>query len=847
MKTFRAWACLCAGLLAWGMVFGAELAGQKLVWAHYVAWLPPENVSQIPERFYDEPLYDRGTDPLRDEVHRALDMGIDGFFVDVCVQKSGPSAFWNLCPHLKASEGTSFQVGICLDVKTTVAQQVAEIVRMLSTYGDHPNYPKMNGKYVVATYTYFAWTPDEWAQIRAGCAAAGYPLHLVANVERGFAPFEETKLAAYADQFEAAYYFSLVAQAHGGREVLEDVVRRTASFCDARGKMFVPCLWPGYYGAWLNGRNCFHQPHLGFDTLHRRHQAGGGARTDWLHLTTWNDHDETTLEPRRLTTGLRRLIRAYAKEFKGQPAAAEVDVQFAYLRETAPGTMHRFEAMCLPTRAKGPVTVSGCLRNPDGAVVAHLPSRTFDDEPWPRVEWLVSTTHLATSPALVPEVTVTCADGTRTTTLPPVFLFAPYLRNPETVKVSVLDRRALSNDFTVAYRDGVLSATCAFDSDVPVRRATLYRNEHPIGAFGVSTNTILPLTFAGHHTVSLVPEKGWIDCAIKSFETNGMRHWSWNSKGLRSVSTPNWMKFSARIACGLETRLTFESAGEKRTFTPAEIARAGRLTLKDGRIGIDSEADCTLRDLPPMGAGRTLAIWTRTPQVTDAFWVQYEFADGTHMESRVRHPFAGDAKPVAMNVVETPVTMDWTSGACGQPDAQVFLTPKSEWPVREACVVATQVSPLAIRRHVFPMTGNPRPRAKLPLKQWPMGAFELTCTLIPHATDGKPHPLLRRGGPQEGPELRLLADGRLEAAYAHGEGGRTSKSIVTSLQPLARGKSVRIRVTSDCQNLKLHLDDVLQGATPLTPRRTYGNLQPSLAEGVNGPNPSVAELFDLSY
>ena len=41
--------------------------------------------------------------------------------------------------------------------KTTVEHQTEEIVRMLSTYGDHPNYPKMDGKFVVDTYTYFAW------------------------------------------------------------------------------------------------------------------------------------------------------------------------------------------------------------------------------------------------------------------------------------------------------------------------------------------------------------------------------------------------------------------------------------------------------------------------------------------------------------------------------------------------------------------------------------------------------------------------------------------------------------------------------------------------------------------
>ena len=86
---------LTAALLAGSAAVSAnaaELAGRKMVWAHYVAWNTPDNVSLVPMRHYDAPRHDRGTDPFRDEIRRAREMGIDGFFIDVCVVKSGPSA-----------------------------------------------------------------------------------------------------------------------------------------------------------------------------------------------------------------------------------------------------------------------------------------------------------------------------------------------------------------------------------------------------------------------------------------------------------------------------------------------------------------------------------------------------------------------------------------------------------------------------------------------------------------------------------------------------------------------------------------------------------------------------------
>ena len=83
-QAVAAFAAACAfSLLA------ADVSERKMVWAHYVPWLTPDNASQMGGRFYDFPQCEVGKDPFRAEVLRALDQGIDGFFNDMAPPRSG--------------------------------------------------------------------------------------------------------------------------------------------------------------------------------------------------------------------------------------------------------------------------------------------------------------------------------------------------------------------------------------------------------------------------------------------------------------------------------------------------------------------------------------------------------------------------------------------------------------------------------------------------------------------------------------------------------------------------------------------------------------------------------------
>ena len=828
---------LCAAALNGS---AADVSGRKMVWAHYVPWLTPDNASQMSDRFYDFPQFEVGTDPFRAEIERAMAEGIDGFFNDMVAHKGGMTSFWDLRPFLKAAEGTPFQFGICLDAKIPVDQQVKELVKMLSTYGDHPNYPKWKDRYVVDTYTYFAWSPDEWRAIRKGCADAGYPIYVIANIETGYTAYSDAKLDPYAGLFERAYYFSNNGCAFTGWKPMETEFDAAAAWCARHGAAFMPCLWPGYYGGWMNGRCCYYQPFLGFGALMRRYDWSRTQRTDWLHVTTWNDHDETTLQSRRLATGNPPIVRAMSAEFKGAAPAARTEVVFAYLRETMPGTLLRLEAMRLPSADAAPVEVSGKLLDREGKALAELPARTLAGN-WNRGEWVVSTTALAASPVLVPQFTV----GSRTVTLPPVFLVTTCLKNPETVKISVNDRRAVKSGFGVEWKDGILSGYCAFESDVELKRAVLYRNEHPVTAFTRGKGTVLPVYFNGNGNLELGVANGRVACAVKSFETNGAPHFAWNESRIVSRMAPGWMRHTARIETTDATELTLKIGNDSRKVTPRQLA-AGR-PIRIGTAQIRLSIDGTLYDLPPVGGKRDkleLSVWSEKPEPTDAFWVEFEFADGTFAETRVKYPFATGDEPVEMDVVETAVTLEQTSGASGLPDAKVFLTPEAELPVRGTRVVPARVSPFSIRRERFDFENAPMARPALPQRRWPMGAFRFTCAFTPLATDGAAHPILVTGGWNEGPELALRTDGRLEAKFA--SEGKFAYAVKTR-EPLAHGKKARITLVNDCRAFRLFLDGVEQGCCAVDPVRVYGNLSPTIGAGINGTNPTVGLLHDLEF
>ena len=258
-------------------------------------------------------------------------------------------------------------------------------------------------------------------------------------------------------------------------------------------------------------------------------------------------------------------------------------------------------------------------------------------------------------------------------------------------------------------------------------------------------------------------------------------------------------------------------------------------------------------DMPPLGTCNGelhLSVWSKEPRPTDAYWVEFEFADGTFGETLVRYPFSTTSKPVVMEVIETPVTLDHTSSASGMPDDYPFLTSEDNLPVRKARVVKTKVSPYCFREERFDFGKTATKRPVLPQRRWPMGTFRMTLTLTPLAKQVVERQLIIKNGWNEGPEFSLLADGRIKVTLNGGSGRGITPEFsyeVVSRQPLPTGQKSVIDVERTARQLALYVNGKLQQRVNVPPLRSFGNLSPALCDGVNGEGATIALVHDLEF
>lgn len=861
-----------------GAASAADVGAHRMVWAHYVPWFTPNNVSLMPRKFFNFPVDEAAPDPFRNEIRRALDIGIDGFFADVFVHGDS-TAYGDLRPYLRAAEGSGFQFAICLDGRAPAERLEGELARMLALYGDHPNYARAGGRYVVGTYAFVERGADEWRRIRTACEEAGYPLFLVANVERGLdKPVDEEFLQPFAGTFERAYFF-----AHTGYAGLSSIqeARNVQSFGERLGADFMPCLYPGYFGNWTAGINDYYQPFRGIDRIHETFMEAMGfhGKVPWLHVTSWNDHGETALMPCRLTPGTAQLLRAYADAWKGLPLPERADVVFAYHREELPGTWFRIEAMRLPSAETGPLTVGGCLADIDGNGVASLTPRVLGGD-WARAEWIVPTDSLAASPCLVPQIVVNGGRRGRFS-LPPMFFRTPWLENPVTIRTTASQRRDILNSLKVSWADNVLAAELTFKAPVDVRRAVLIRNDRPIGQFSSSAASDTPCLNVGwtcRHTGGVKVEGGRILAAVKSNEAENSEgaatHFFWDGSRCESTMTPPWKSFSAALSGAPGMLVTFTTDGKDAArFTTGELLGLGQMSGPGGNLRLTP--DLTLFDRPALmrsnGTFRT-SIYTPAITVRDVFWVEFILADGTHCESRVVWPMGTHSCGEAIPVLATDTTIETASGATGRRDRAEWLT--DGMPENTGEIVLTAVSmparhrleysfednglelsegrDIAVPKELFGdgrngrglvFTGAADESVMLPRRVSIMGAGQISFWIKPAPADGVKRSVVGKSGWGEGVAISILPDGRIEAVWSAGYLLIAARTAI-SAEPLPASTWTHVNVRLEPGSMHLVLNGKADALADLPVIRCYGNVTCSIgaADGLPAFRGSLDEL-----
>ena len=838
--------CLCAS--------AADITSRKMAWAHYVGWTIPEYVSLESRKSYVFPIHERGDNPFSDEIKRAMDAGLDGFFVDVIIERRKiercPAFHTTVESLLDAAKGTGFCVAPCLDVKTSVTNQIEKICWLVRRYGNHPNYPRMGNRYVIATFTHHQWTPDEWLAIRTGCEQRGCPLFIVGNVKAGCGLLEPSRLARYKDSFDVCYSF-----AYAGRERLPEAKenRANADWCKANGKMFMPCIHPGYQGAWLQDHNPSYHPYQGADKFLRGLFSAVETGDNWLHFTSWNDIYETALEQRTLTPGDSALMREAVAAFKGVGARSEkADVLFAYHREELPGTLLRIEAVRLPSVETNSVEVSGRLRDAKGNVLVDLPVKTLENG-WDRTEWLVPSASLASTPHIVPEFAMRTSARNVHASFPALFLRTPWIENQVTVKATFADRMPrVAATLFVSWADGQTSTALSFTNSVPVKRAILFKNDRPVGQYGWGFcdrgRAMIPLFIEGRAKYNVS-----VSSAILRGET------------LREMDSLSYRAVTLEGDARSELKLVF-AGGVVHSFALPELAKKCRVSLPDVGTTIRAFPDCTLRDMPSLDAASGtfhLNLFDKPPSATDSYFVRFELPDGRTVESDVIYPFISD-RLVALPVLETSVTLETLPGEEGLP-RQIpivahteFLTPSDERPVHGTTVVDSRVAAASLRSECWPLRtdglaafserhikvsserfkAGPEGRSgllfqgndavRLPVRMWPIDTAKIEMDIAPNMPDGKDRTIIGRKGDGLSVTLVYKADGRIEARWSGlAKGGiwklePTTSFLVVSRDPLPVGKWTRICLSNDHRKFSLSFDGRLQSEVTITAFRDYG-------------------------
>ena len=794
----------------------ADVGRRPMAWAHYVAWMQPEETSMLAERYLDPVAFDVSDDPKRDEVLTALDCGLDGWFVDVVARKDRkPSNFSDLGPMLTAAAGTDFQIGICLDVKTDVSWQVSELVRILKTWGGHPNFPRIGDRYVVATYTWWQWTPHEWAAIRERCAAAGCPLYLIGNLTFMFDAFSDDRLAQYADAFDAGYTFGYIGT---NGMTFDENHRRLAAFCRSRGKRWMPGVHPGYLGGWYWGRNAHYLPIQGVDTLQEAFLAARatvGKEAPWVHFTSWNDHDETTLFPRLLTSGLRPLLKEYAAELKGRaPRAEKTDVLFAYHREELPGTVLRIEAMRLPAFEKAGVRmVAGELLDDCGKAVVELPAKALTSA-WDRVEWLLDTVPLAKSAFLTPVFRM----AGRSARFPSIFFSEPWIRNQQTVRETFSTRASVKSSFAVGERDGILEATVGFASPTPLKRAVLYVDDLAAGVFHPTESRAAEDIQFSFRVCGPKGRDTKFQVAVENVREDVRTHRMVKRHEAHKVSGATNMTFSL-MAKGVNCR-----------FAPQDLLSCEQ--LRAGVFEIAAVADEGVYHSHPLGIseGRlSLRAYHVPLRPTDACWVRFETVDGRVAESSVTYPRATetDREPRLERILRSEITLEHPQGGkAGRPGAVPFLD-VSKSPVRGVVPVNALVSPLASRRlsrkDVMSFSGGNGDLVKLlPHRSWPMDKGVISFELNPDVSCAtQTVGVISRRGWQSGFSFFLRPGGRLVAVWREAPGAKGV--FVNGGAPVRLGEWNGVRLVWDGVSAKLEVGGRAGEAVAIPVRRIYGN------------------------
>ncbi len=845
----------------------------RLVWCHYVAWFDWNRTPSAINNYYDFPLTHPTGDQQRDyrqEIDAAIKMGIDGFLVDLV---DGSVFLEQTLKLLDAASGTPFMVSVCLDGFSDPAPEyAAKVAAFLKQASESPNLARIDGKPLLATYAGDRKSADYWVAFRKELLNSGYEVFLVADVQTP---------ADYPNCFDMHYSFNALDKTPSEASTHFPALRKGAALTSS-GK-WMAGLGPGYIGSWLfSGRNDYYSGFRGFDQFWSNFENAVKEQADWIHLTTWNDLDETPLQPMTYQFhSYPELTQYWISHWKGTDKPAQSPrLYLAYQREQIIGTVQRIELISLPSIAKS-VTVCLELRSMAGKSLMTTPSRTIAGAKAERLDWAIPTAAFAQTPVVEPVLHVQGGSTRYSRRLPMFVLRTGWIANKSSIRVPVhemTDGQAKLSVKRVA--SDTIEATVSLKSTAKLRSATLYRNDRPIGAFDKNnrkgTRYQLSLTHIQDTQIQITASGGTILNAYYALDTVSKPDLKWSPSSL-SVVLRRYRELAAELVDSGEMKLDVTlDHGKPQTVTLTQLKQGSVELLSTSgqpvcRLFLAETANTAVvtPNLDVSKADLTGQWYVANTFPSDLFTVRCETINGSFFFSNTVAPFTTSSALVPTTVLNTAVTLDGGAVGGGGYDAYItpppYITPATAIAIVHPAMVQQMKwafdssdpwADTAGRNRLHPGSGvnvpgyaqNPdhtpavvlrdgKPGAciqfdgkddilEVPIRQFPIGAYTISMDIMP-TSSGVEQSVIGHVGWQSCPVLRILADGRLQAGR---EMSRTPDStkyniLATSDAPLPLEVWSHVEVKLNEQTIQISVNNKLSATASGIPARDYGNLR----------------------
>lgn len=860
-------------LLAVRVMAKPVTVNDQLVWCHYVAWFDLNQTPSAVSNYYDFPLAHPTGDQQKDyhqEVDAAIRMGIDGFLVDLV---NGSGFVEQTMKLLDAARGTQFMVSVCLDGFDDPAPLLANKVAAFLKHADkHPNLARIGRKPLITTYAGDRGSDEYWKLFRQELLNAGYDIFLV---------IDPTTPMNYPNSLDMLYCFNALDKTPSAASTLYPTLRKGAALTSS-GK-WMAGIGPGYIGSWpLSGRNDYYSGFRGFDQFWHNFENAVKEQASWIHLTTWNDLDETPLQPMNFQFhAYPELTRYWISRWKGtNTPAPKPRLYLAYQREQILGTVQRIELISLPTEARS-ITVRLELLDMAGKLLTNLKSRTFEGSAANRMDWAIPTAAFAHTPIVEPVIHVQAGDLRYSRRLPLFTLRTGWIANKSSVRVPVHEMSEGHAQLTLKKNaPDIIQATIKLKSTDAVRSLTLYRNDRPIGSFGPNkTQGVrykLGFTYLQDTQLQVTVSGGNLLNAYYTLDSAAKPELMWTPTTL-SVLFGRYRFLAAELIdnTGAVIKTTVNN-GSPQTVTIAGLKHGAiDLLATNGqpacRIFI---ADVDSNSVTTPNLNLKEAILTGKWYVTktlqgDLFNVRCETTDGRVFFSNTVAPFSANLPTQPTVLLQTAETLDGGAVGGGGHDAFLsnppFLTPQttqgkvhpamvqqmrwtfdaadpwadsagwnplhpgsgvnSSYYVADTARVPAVISRQGTKGNCVEFDGKDD-IVEIPIRQFPIGAFTVSMDIFP-ATAGKAQTIIGHVGWQSCPILRILPDGRLQAGREMSKPIDSAKHniVETSYAPIPVDAWSHVKVTFNEKTVRLYVNDQLTGTSFGILGRDYGNLR----------------------